>query len=100
MAAEQVASLEASHGCRVVGWSANLADRARLARDMDDPKRYEVLLTELKAAAVDVACARALELGAQVVFCDNRAVTVEGDVDLRSALTETIDLARTRRAAR
>jgi cyclic 2,3-diphosphoglycerate synthase len=100
VAAEQVASLEANHGCRVVGWSANLADRARLARDMDDPKRYEVLLTELKAAAVDVACARALAAGAQVVFCDNRAVTVHGDVDLGSALTDTIELARTRRAAR
>jgi cyclic 2,3-diphosphoglycerate synthetase len=99
VAAEQVASLEANHGCRVVGWSANLADRARLARDMDDPKRYEVLLTELKAAAVDVACARALAAGAEVVFCDNRAVTVEGEVDLRSALTETIELARARRAA-
>ena len=31
-----------------------------------------MLLTELKAAAVDVACVRAVARGADVVFVDNR----------------------------
>ena len=44
----------------VVGWSARLADRAGLAEDLDEADDYDVLLTELKAAAVDVACERAL----------------------------------------
>lgn len=100
VAARQVASLEASHGCRVVGWSARLADRAGLAEDMDGAGRYEILLTELKAAAVDVACERALARGARVVFVDNRPVVTEGDVDLASAVREAIDLARERRARR
>ena len=99
-AAGQIESLEAAHGCRVVGWSARLADRAGLAEDMDDAEGYEVLLTELKAAAVDVACAAALARGAGIVFVDNRAVVVEGDTDIRTALRETIDLARQRRAHR
>jgi cyclic 2,3-diphosphoglycerate synthetase len=81
----------------VVGWSAGLADRAGLAQDLDGAEAYEVLLTELKAAAVDVACDRALAAGAEVVFVDNRAVVVEGDADLPSALRETIGLARERR---
>ncbi len=100
VAATQAASLEATHGCRVVGWTASLADRDGLARDMDEAEGYEVLLTELKAAAVDVACRKALERGADVVFCDNRARVVEGEEDLPSVIAETIDLATKRRATR
>ncbi len=100
VAARQVNSLEAAHGCRVVGWSARLADRAGLAEDMDGAEPYEVLLTELKAAAVDVACDRAIARGAEVVFVDNRAVVVEGDADLPTVLRETIELAVERRKDR
>jgi len=100
VAARQVASLERSHGCRVVGWSARLADRAELAREMDGAGGYEVLLTELKAAAVDVACERALARGAQVVFADNRPVALKGEPDLGSALRETVELARERKSRR
>ncbi len=99
-AARQAAHLERAYGCRVVGWSARLADRAGLAEDMDSAETYEILLTELKAAAVDVACERALARGAGVVFVDNRAVVVEGDVDLATALGETIELARERSGRR
>jgi cyclic 2,3-diphosphoglycerate synthase len=74
----------------VVGRSARLADRVGLAADMDDAPEYDVLLTELKAAAVDIACGRALERGAGVVFCDNRAVVVDGDPGgLTAAIRET-----------
>jgi len=99
-AEQQAKDLEATHGCRVVGWSARLADRAGLAQDLDGAEAYEVLLTELKAAAVDMACDRALAAGAEVIFVDNRAVVVEGDADLPSALRETIGLAGERRKNR
>ena len=95
-AARQAEILERAHGCRVVGWSARLADRAGLAEDLDDAETYEVLLTELKAAAVDVACDRALARAAQVVFLDNRAVVVDGDADLPAAVMGTIGLAMER----
>jgi cyclic 2,3-diphosphoglycerate synthetase len=100
VATRQVASLERHHGCRVVGWSASLADRAELAREMDGAGGYEVLLTELKAAAVDVACERARARGASVVFVDNRPVSLEGEPDLRVALADTIELARERTSGR
>jgi cyclic 2,3-diphosphoglycerate synthetase len=96
VAARQTETLERTHGCRVVGWSARLADRAGLARDLDAAEAYEVLLSELKAAAVDVACDRALARGAEVIFVDNRAVSLEGDTDLPTALRETIGLAEER----
>ena len=83
-----------------MGWSARLADRAGLAEDMEGAERFDVLLTELKAAAVDVACERALERGAEVVFVDNRAIVVEGPTDLDTALGEVIDLTLERGRAR
>jgi cyclic 2,3-diphosphoglycerate synthase len=89
-AATQVEHL-AAHGCTVVGWSARLADRAGLAKDLDAAEPYDVLLTELKAAAVDVGVARARARGAEVVFVDNRAVVVEGSRDLDTAFGEVID---------
>ncbi|HET9249564.1 MAG TPA: 2,3-diphosphoglycerate synthetase, partial [Actinomycetota bacterium] len=100
VAARQADALERSHGCRVVGWSARLADRAGLVQDLEGAEAYEVLLSELKAAAVDVACDRAMARGAEVVFVDNRAVVVEGDMDLPTALRETIGLAEERSAHR
>jgi cyclic 2,3-diphosphoglycerate synthetase len=96
VAARQVDHLEAAHGCRVVGWSARLADRAGLAEDLEAAHGYDVLLTELKAAAVDTAVDAALRRGAEVVFVDNRAVVVEGSFDLETAIGETLELARER----
>jgi cyclic 2,3-diphosphoglycerate synthetase len=93
-------SLEREHGCRVVGRSSRLADRAGLEQDLERAEEYEVLLTELKAAAVDVACDRALARGARVIFVDNRAVSLPGEPDLDAALTETIELAMERTSRR
>ncbi len=88
--------LEGDHGCTVVGWSARLADRAGLVEDLDAVQGYDVLLTELKAAAVDTAVTGALDRGAEVVFVDNRAEAMEGSVDLDTALGNAIDIALAR----
>ena len=88
-----VSSLEERHGCSVVGISHHLADRGALAEDLDGAPRYDVLLTELKAAAIDVAAERAIAAGSDVVFLDNRPDTVGGDGDVRELLLETVRLA-------
>jgi cyclic 2,3-diphosphoglycerate synthetase len=99
--AERLAgSLERVHGCRVVGLSSRLADRAGLEQELEHAEEYEVLLTELKAAAVDVACDRALARGAQVIFVDNRALPLEGEPDLGATLRQTIELAIERASRR
>jgi cyclic 2,3-diphosphoglycerate synthetase len=100
VAATQAAHLEQAFGCRIVGWSARLADRAGLAEDLDEAHGYDVLLTELKAAAVDVAAERARARGAEVVFVDNRADVVGAGTDLDTVLDVALDLAATRAAAR
>jgi cyclic 2,3-diphosphoglycerate synthetase len=98
VAARQAERLGTAAGCRIVGWSAHLADRKRLEEDMDNAERYDVLLTELKAAAVDVACERALERGAEVVFVDNRVSA--GADELTDAIRATLGSARERHAMR
>ncbi|MDQ6724959.1 MAG: hypothetical protein M3066_02115, partial [Actinomycetota bacterium] len=72
------AHLEQAHGATVVGVSHNLARRGALATDLEGVDA-DVVLVELKAAGVDVAARMALEKGTDVVFCDNRVVTVGGD---------------------
>jgi cyclic 2,3-diphosphoglycerate synthase len=100
VAARQVQYLRSANRCEVVGWSARLADRVGLAEDLDAVQEYDVLLTELKAAAVDIGVERALARGAEIVFVDNRAVVVQGSRDLDTALGEVVDLARERGAHR
>jgi len=100
VAARQVEHLRKASRCQVVGWSAQLADRVGFAEDLDAAQGYDVLLTELKAAAVDIGVERALGRGAEVVFMDNRAVVIEGSIDLETALGAVIDLATQRGADR
>ena len=100
VAAKHAAYLADTFGCQVVGWSARLADRAGLAEDLDSAHGYDVLLTELKAAAVDTACRKALARGAEVVFVDNRARVVQGETDLVGFLHAAIELATVRGSAR
>lgn len=96
-----VEELERTSGCRVVRVSSNLADRAELERDLADSPPFETLVTELKAAAVDVAARRALGRGAEVVFLDNRPVAVDGgDGDVGDMLGEVVWLAARRGASR
>jgi len=92
-ASKQAKHLEEAHGCRVVGLSTRLADRRGLNEDLDAAGEYDILVTELKAAAVDVAGERARQRGAEVVFFDNRPVTTGGDGELTDLLRETCQTA-------
>lgn len=92
-----VSHLEKAFGCRVIGTSHRLADRRGLLDDLEAAPAFEVLLTELKAAAVDVAAERALATGAEVVFVDNRPETREGDGELSDLLLEVAIQASARR---
>jgi len=100
LAARLAGQLERTAGCHVVSVSSHLADRAALERDLAAAPPFDVLLTELKAAAIDVAARRALDRGAQVVFVDNRPQGVGGDGELDELLADTMDLARERAARR
>ena len=73
--------LEHEHGGKVVGASTHLADRHALAADLKAMPDADLLLVELKAAAVDLAVKVALERRLEVMFCDNRVISTGGDGD-------------------
>ena len=66
--------LEQVYGCEVVGLTDRLSDRSVLAGELEGAPPYDVLLTEIKAAAVDVAVRHALGADKEVVFMNNAAV--------------------------
>ncbi|MGH9224429.1 MAG: 2,3-diphosphoglycerate synthetase, partial [Acidimicrobiales bacterium] len=85
--------LECEHGGKVVGASTRLSDRHGLAADLDEMPDADVLLVELKAAAVDLAVPAARERGMEVVFCDNRVVPTGGDGTFDELALATTDMA-------
>lgn len=87
------AHLEQEHGCRVVASSAHLSDRARLRADLAAATgTFDTLVTELKAAAIDVVALAGEELGVPTVLADNVPVTVGGQ-DLDDVVTRIAHLA-------
>jgi cyclic 2,3-diphosphoglycerate synthetase len=93
VAGNLAAHLEHEHGAEVVGTSHHLANRTRLATDLEGATQADVLVVELKAAAVDLAARVALERGMEVVFCDNRVVAVGGDAPFEELALTTVDRA-------
>lgn len=89
--------LEEEHGCKVVGISHSLSDREQLEADIQTIGKggADTLLCEIKAAAIDVATRRALDLGMEVIYMDNVPVGIDGD-DPESVITWAAELARER----
>jgi cyclic 2,3-diphosphoglycerate synthetase len=85
-----------TYGATVVGHSSSLANRSRLAADLQTVGQADVLVTELKAAAVDLATRFALERGMRVVYSDNQLVATGGDGPLETLFPSVADLAAER----
>lgn len=90
--------LEDKYGCSVCGYSNNLADRASLEKDLNEGLcGADMLLTEIKAASIDMAASMANAAGIQVSFIHNCPVLVGGTVkNLEKAMLDTCTLARDR----
>jgi cyclic 2,3-diphosphoglycerate synthetase len=72
--------LEMEEGCVVVGSSHHLSDRGYLEEELRGAVEADVLLTELKAAAVDVVARFARERGKETVFFHNLPVPLAGEM--------------------
>ena len=88
--------LEDRWGCRVELFSTHLADRDALRKDLEDEAmdRVDTVVTEIKAAAIDVVAEKAAERGLPVVFMDNVPVEVSPEGVLREESGALEDLAR------
>lgn len=85
--------LENYYNCKVVGTTPHLSNRPLLQKDIE---RYiddaDIMLTELKAAAVDVATKDALKAGLGVVYCDNIPKVVDEKYGkLSDAIIKVVD---------
>jgi cyclic 2,3-diphosphoglycerate synthetase len=76
-----------------VGVTHHLASRPQLRDDLEAMGDADVLVVELKAAAVDLAARVATQQGIEVVFCDNRAVTAGGDGPFEDVVLEAAGVA-------
>lgn len=74
------AHLSRRHGADVVHISGSLADRDRL-RDELEIVDADVLVTEIKAAAIDLVAELGSRRGIPVVLAGNDVVSVDGDLD-------------------
>lgn len=86
--------LEKVYGCKVVYYSPHLSNRPKLREDLEKGlPQAEVLLTELKAAAVDVATREALKRGLEVVYVNYVPKSVGGDVAIDEGIKNLVELA-------
>ena len=74
--------LEENHDCEIVGISNKLSNRPELRKDLAQGlEKADILLTEIKAASIDVAGLSAKEKGVEIVFMHNKSVLVGGTID-------------------
>jgi cyclic 2,3-diphosphoglycerate synthetase len=91
-----VRHLQEEHGCRVVGITHSLSDRSKLGSELEGMgDKAEVLLCEIKAAAIDVATRLGLDEGLDVIYMDNLPQGVDGD-DLESVVVRAAERADAR----
>ena len=69
-----------------------MSKRPALREEIEDFLKAspDIILTELKAAAVDVVTAWALGKNLKVVYMDNEPVTMENDQNLEDAIIELV----------
>jgi cyclic 2,3-diphosphoglycerate synthetase len=95
-----VAYLEAEQGCTVVAASAHLSNRSLLRADLDAAAgTFDVLLSELKAAAIDVVAAAGVQAGVPTVLCDNVPISL-GGMPVDEVIEMSVDLALKRGSTR
>jgi cyclic 2,3-diphosphoglycerate synthetase len=76
--------LEEKYGCHVKGVSNHLSIRPLLIKELKALKGVDLVLTELKAAAIAVAAKEAKKIGLNTVLMDNIAVIVDKGGDVKN----------------
>ena len=84
-----------NYDCDVIGMTSNLANRPLLKEDIAKYiDKADVLLTELKAAAIDVATKVGMEAGLDIIYCDNIPIPIDYTYpDLSKSIINLIDSA-------
>lgn len=88
--------LETTYACGVKGISFNLSNRPELRKDlkkMITKEDVDLLLTEVKAASIDIATRIGVDEGLEIVYVDNIPVATQGkQEELEQAMLNIIEL--------
>ena len=84
--------LEKTYGCVVQGVSTHLSNRPLLREDLArfEQLKPDAVVSELKAAAVDVVTAWAVDKGFEVVYIDNEPISTEPGVSLEEEVLKVV----------
>jgi len=74
--------IEERYKCKIVRISFNLSNRKKLFEELSEPGHYDMLLTELKAASVDMVTEFAVNLKKEINYLNNVPVIIEGQQHL------------------
>ncbi len=84
--------LEDNFNCNVVAISPHLSNRPLLKKDIEaNIDDVDVMLTELKAAAVDVVTKDALDANLELVYCDNIPIPISDEYDLKGNIMNIVN---------
>ena len=84
------AYLEKEYDCKVAKISFNLANRQKLKAELDGFEDYDVLLTELKAASVDMVTEHAYRAKKGINYMNNIPVIIEGAGELKDFIGDLV----------
>lgn len=84
--------LEKDFGCQIVGVTRNLSNRPKLIEDLKALKKGDVVLTELKAAAIAIVAKEAKKMGLKTVLMDNLPTLVDKGGDVKNLEKEILGL--------
>lgn len=70
--------IEKKFNCTVTGITFNLSNRPLLKKDLESYTDYDTVLTELKAASVDVVTDFALKSGKEIIYMNNICEILSG----------------------
>ena len=82
--------LEKEYDCKIVKVSFNLANRQKLKGELEGFDDYDVLLTELKAASVDMVTEHAYKTGREINYMNNVPVIIEGSKELNDFIENLV----------
>ena len=86
--------LEKEFGCRIRGITRNLSDRPKLIEDLKAIGKVDVVLTELKAAAIAIVAKEARKQGLETILLDNIPTLVNRGGDVKNLEKEILKLFR------
>ncbi|MBA7592189.1 Cyclic 2,3-diphosphoglycerate synthetase [subsurface metagenome] len=78
--------VENNFNCSVIKMSFNLGNREELRKDLEKNGGYDTILTELKAASVDVLTDYAFKHKKEIIYMNNIPIVIGGNKLLEKEL--------------